>query len=283
MTMRLARINGPAGPHFAIQGADESWVAVDSLGIAADTTPQLVAAADRLNEIEVGRLEGGAINPEFLAPIVAPGEILAIALNYLDHTREQNVEPPKNPILFAKFPNSINDPRGDIVVDPRLTKRADYEVELAVVVGRSTRDAIASEALDSVFGYTVAIDVSARDAQRADRQFSRSKSFDTFCPIGPWITSADAVADPQSLRLWSRVNGETRQDSSTAEMIFSVAYLISYLSTGITLEPGDVLLTGTPNGVGTYMDPRRFLNPGDVVECGIDGLGTLQNRIVAPA
>lgn len=280
--MRLARIKGPSGPHYAVQGSDDSWVALNAIGIVAETTPQLVAAMDRVDAIEVDRLESGVFDPEFLAPIVAPSKVLAIALNYLDHIREQDIDPPENPIVFAKLPNSINDPRGDVVIDPRLTRRADYEVELAVVVGRKMRDATKAEALNGVFGYTVANDISARDAQRADRQFSRSKSFDTFCPIGPWITSADAVPDPQSLHIWSRVNGDTRQDSSTAEMVFPVAHLISYLSTGITLEPGDVLLTGTPEGVGTYMNPRRFLRPGDVVECGIDGLGTIENRIVAP-
>ena len=169
------------------------------------------------------------------------------------------------------------------MVDSRLTARADYEVELAVIMGRSTRDVAEADALDHVFGYTVSNDVSARDAQRADRQFGRSKSFDTFCPIGPWITSADRVADPQALGLWTRVNGEPRQDSSTAKMLFSVAYLIHYLARGMTLEPGDVILTGTPSGVGLFMDPPVFLQPGDVVECGVEGLGTIRNVIVTPA
>ena len=280
--MRFARVKGPDGPYFAVQGDDRSWVALESLGIVAGTTPQLVGAADRLAEIDISGIKAGVVDPEFLAPIVAPGKVLAIALNYLDHIQEQHLTPPENPIVFAKFPNALNGPDGDIVVDSRLTNRADYEAELAVVIGARTRDIDESDALDRVFGYLVANDVSARDAQRADRQFGRSKSFDTFCPIGPWITSADAVADPQALRLWARVNGETRQDSSTAEMLFPVAYLIHYLARGMTLEPGDVLLTGTPRGVGTFMDPPRYLQPGDVVECEVEGLGRLRNRVVAP-
>jgi len=280
--MRLARINGPEGPYFSIQGIDGSWVAINSLGIVAETTPELVAVGDRLAGLDIGRIAGGVIDPEFLAPIVAPSKMLAVALNYVDHIEEQVLDAPENPIIFAKYPSSLNGPYGDIVVDPRLTGRADYEVELAVVMGRRTRDVAEADALDHVFGYTVSNDVSARDAQRADRQFGRSKSFDTFCPIGPWITSADAVADPQALGLWTRVNGETRQDSSTAKMLFSVAYLIHYLARGMTLEPGDVILTGTPSGVGLFMDPPVFLEPGDVVECGVEGLGTLRNAIVPP-
>jgi len=280
--MRLARIKTTRGPSFAVQGIDGSWVAMDSIGLTVETTPQLVAAADRLAEIDIGHISGGVMDPEFLAPIVSPSKMLAAALNYVDHIEEQMLDSPENPIFFAKYPSSLNDPYGDIVVDPRLTARADYEVELAVVMGRRTRDVPEVDALDHVFGYTVSNDISARDAQRADRQFGRSKSFDTFCPIGPWITTSDAVSDPQALGLWTRVNGETRQDSSTAKMLFSVAYLIHYLARGMTLEPGDIILTGTPSGVGLFMDPPVFLKPGDVVECGVEGLGTIQNVIVGP-
>ena len=280
--MRFARIKAEAGPYFAVQGIDGSWVAMDSVGLTVETTPQLVAAADRLAKLDIAEINGGVMDPEFLAPVVSPSKMLAAALNYVDHIEEQALDFPENPIFFAKYPNSLNDPYGDIVVDPRLTARADYEVELAVVMGRRTRDVTEADALDHVFGYTVANDVSARDAQRADRQFGRSKSFDTFCPIGPWITASAEVPDPQALGLWTRVNGETRQDSSTAKMLFSVAYLIHYLARGMTLEPGDVILTGTPSGVGLFMDPPAFLKPDDVVECGVEGLGTIRNAIVRP-
>ncbi|MGH2698435.1 MAG: fumarylacetoacetate hydrolase family protein, partial [Actinomycetota bacterium] len=183
---------------------------------------------------------------------------------------------------FGKFPNSLNDPYGRIVMDEQLTEQGDYEVELAVVIGKTTRRVSEENALQSVFGYTVANDVSARDWQKADRQFDRSKSFDTFCPIGPWITTSDEVPDPQGLSLKSWVNGELRQDSSTKEMLFGVAHLIYYLSRGMTLKPGDVILTGTPHGVGFAMDPPRFLAPGDSVECEVEGLGRLSNAVVGP-
>lgn len=281
--MKIARIAGARGPYFAIQGGDGSWVDIASVGIMAGTTPELASAGAALTDVDPAELGGGASDPTFLAPIVAPGKVMAIGLNYLDHIRETNQQPPANPILFAKFATSINDPYGDVVVDERLTEEADYEAELAVVIGEKTFHVPEEEALGTVFGYTVANDVSARDCQRADGQLARSKSFDTYCPIGPWITTADEVSDPQALGLRSRVNGETRQDSSTSEMLFPISYLIHYLARGMTLEPGDVILTGTPHGVGFVMDPPRFLKPGDVVEAEVDGLGSLRNHIVAPA
>jgi 2-keto-4-pentenoate hydratase/2-oxohepta-3-ene-1,7-dioic acid hydratase in catechol pathway len=167
-------------------------------------------------------------------------------------------------------------------MDPSLTEQGDYEAELAVIIGRRARRVSLADALDHVFGYAVANDVSARDWQFADPQFDRSKSFDTFLPVGPWITTADEVPDPQALGIRTWVNGELRQDSSTAEMVFGVAELIEFLSRGMTLEPGDVIVTGTPHGVGFAMDPPRFLAPGDVVRCELDVLGTLENPVVGP-
>ena len=150
------------------------------------------------------------------------------------------------------------------------------------MIGETTKGISEENALSCVFGYTVANDVSARDWQKADGQFDRSKSFDTFCPVGPWITTADQVPDPQGLPLRSWVNEEVRQDSSTKEMLFSVAYLIHYLARGMTLEPGDVILTGTPHGVGFAMDPPQYLKPGDIVECEVEGLGRLKHKVVTP-
>lgn len=164
------------------------------------------------------------------------------------------------------------------MVDPRLTEQGDYEAELAVVVGDGGRWLTADRALGAVFGYAVANDVSARDWQFLDGQFSRAKSMDTFCPIDPW-TTADEVGDPQALRITCHVNGERRQDSSTAEMVFGVADLLVYLSRTMTLEPGDVILTGTPPGVGFAMQPPRFLRPGDRVRCEIAGLGAIDNAV----
>jgi 5-carboxymethyl-2-hydroxymuconate isomerase len=188
---------------------------------------------------------------------------------------------PEKPVAFAKFPSSLTGPRADVVLDDRLTSQGDYEVELAVVIGRRTRSVSESDALSAVFGYAVANDVSARDHQFADGQWDRSKSFDTFCPLGPWVTTADEVADPMALQLTSWVNGEIRQNASSKEMVHGIARLISYLSEGITLEAGDVILTGTPSGIGLAMEPPVFLKPGDVVRCEIEGLGVLESRFVA--
>jgi 2-keto-4-pentenoate hydratase/2-oxohepta-3-ene-1,7-dioic acid hydratase in catechol pathway len=279
--MKIARIRTPGGPDFAVRAADSTWVALGSIGIAVSSTSDLIAEGGRLAALADG-LSGGIAEPEFLAPVVRPSKILAIGLNYRDHIRETNQTEPSNPIVFAKFPSSINDPYGPIVMDQQMTEAGDYESELAVVIGRRTRSIERSEALGCVFAYTVANDVSARDWQKRDGQLDRSKSFDTFCPIGPWLTTPDEVADPQDLAVRSWVNGEVRQESSTREMIFSVEHLIWYIARGMTLEAGDVILTGTPHGVGFAMQPPRFIVPGDVVECEVAGLGTLRNPVVAP-
>jgi 5-carboxymethyl-2-hydroxymuconate isomerase len=214
-----------------------------------------------------------------LAP-VAPGKVVAIGLNYLDHIRESGLEPPTAPLVFAKFPSSIVGPEAPIRIPRALTQRVDWEVELAVVIGRAARGVAVEDALDHVFGYTVANDVSARDLQFADGQWVRAKSIDSFCPIGPVVVTADEVPDPQAMRLRCRVNGELVQDATTGLMVFGVAELISFCSRSFALEPGDVLLTGTPWGCGEFMDPPRSLRHGDVVECEIEGIGTLRNPVV---
>ena len=226
---------------------------------------------------------GAPVPDAQLAAPLRPGKVVAIGLNYLDHVRETGMEAPKRPLVFAKWPTSVVGPDEAIVVDSELTERVDWEVELAAVIGRPARNVTAARALEHVVGYTVANDVSARDLQFADGQWVRGKSFDTFCPLGPVLVTADEVPDPQALRLATRVNGEVVQDSSTSEMVFGVADLIAFCSRSFTLEPGDVLLTGTPWGCGEFMDPRRSLQPGDVVECEIDGIGLLRNPVRAPA
>jgi 2-keto-4-pentenoate hydratase/2-oxohepta-3-ene-1,7-dioic acid hydratase in catechol pathway len=224
----------------------------------------------------------GSGSGRLLAPI-APGKIVAVGLNYLDHIREANLQPPLAPLIFTKFTSSVTGPTDPIVIDPELTERVDWEVELAVVIERKMQRVPEGDALDYVLGYTVANDVSARDLQFADGQWVRGKSLDTFCPIGPCVLTADEVADPQNLTLRTRVNGEVVQNSSTSEMVFGVAELLAYCSRSFTLEPGDVVLTGTPWGCGAFMDPPRSLNPGDVTECEIPPIGTLVNPVTSLA
>jgi 2-keto-4-pentenoate hydratase/2-oxohepta-3-ene-1,7-dioic acid hydratase in catechol pathway len=216
------------------------------------------------------------------SPAVAhptPGKIVAIGLNYMDHIREAGMEVPTSPLVFAKFPSSVIGHGDPIVIDRAVTQRVDWEVELAVVIGRELRDVGPADALDHVAGYTVANDVSARDVQFADGQWVRGKSLDTFCPLGPRVVEPAAIGDPQDLRLRTRVNGELVQDSSTSEMVFGVAELLAFCSRSFTLHPGDVLLTGTPWGCGEFMDPPRSLQDGDLVEVEIDGIGTLANPV----
>jgi 2-keto-4-pentenoate hydratase/2-oxohepta-3-ene-1,7-dioic acid hydratase in catechol pathway len=281
--MRIAKIEHEGGEVFAAAEDDSPWVPLASMGVQAGDTGEVIEQVDSIRDgLAAGSGTPVAGEPELACPIVRPSKMLAIGLNYLDHLRETGAERPERPIVFAKYPSALIGPHDPIVVDPTLTEQADYEVELAVVIGRRARRVRQEEALAVVFGYCVGNDVSARDWQRKDSQFSRSKSFDTFCPTGPWITTADRVSDPQDLGIRSDVNGERRQDSWAKEMIFSVAELIEFLSRGMTLEPGDVILTGTPHGVGFVMDPPVFLQPGDVVGCEIDGLGRIENPVVGP-
>jgi len=215
-----------------------------------------------------------------LLPPVRPASIVCVGLNYRDHAAESGVDLPAAPLLFAKLPSSVAGPGEDIVI-PSITQQVDYEAELGVVIGRAARAVSVSDALAHVLGYTCVNDVSARDLQFADGQWIRGKSLDTFCPIGPWIVTADEIPDPQALGIRCLVNGEALQDSSTSQMVFGVAELISYISQGITLQPGDVIATGTPAGVGFARTPPVFLHPGDTVTVSIDGIGELSNGVRA--
>jgi 2-keto-4-pentenoate hydratase/2-oxohepta-3-ene-1,7-dioic acid hydratase in catechol pathway len=241
--------------------------------------PDTATAMSGMSGRQLGSVE--PVSASLVCPIVSPTKVIAIGLNYLDHIRETGVARPSQPVVFAKFPNALSGPRDDIVVSKELTREADYEIELAVVMGRACRSVAASQAPQYVFGYAIANDVSPRDLQRTDPQLSWAKSVDGFCPIGPWITTADEVGDPQVLGIKSWVNGEMRQSSTSAQMLFSVGELIEHLSRTMTLLPGDVILTGTPHGVGFTMTPPRFLAEGDVVRGEIDGLGSIENRISA--
>ena len=211
-------------------------------------------------------------------PIDRPGKIICVGMNYRDHAAESGLEVPERPMLFAKWPNSLIGP-GDPIVIPRGIEEVDYEAELGVVIGRRVRDVAASDALDAVAGYICLNDVSSRREQFADGQWTRAKSFDTFTPVGPRLVPAGGIDDPQRLAIRCSVNARTLQDSSTAEMVFSVAELVAYASEGITLEPGDLLATGTPFGVGFTREPPVFLGDGDEVTVEIEGLGKLTNPV----
>jgi 2-keto-4-pentenoate hydratase/2-oxohepta-3-ene-1,7-dioic acid hydratase in catechol pathway len=213
-----------------------------------------------------------------LNPVGRPGKIVCVGLNYRDHCRETNTPPPDRPVLFTKFTTSINDPTGDIVWSEALTQEVDFEAELAVIIGKKCRQVREEEALDFVAGYTSANDVSARDLQMGDGQWIRGKSLDTFCPLGPVFVTADEIPDPQKLAIQALLNDQVMQDSNTNVMIFSVAQLIAFCSQAFTLEPGDVLLTGTPHGVGLGRDPQIYMQDGDVIVVEIAGIGRLENR-----
>ena len=211
-------------------------------------------------------------------PIDIPGKIIAVGLNYRDHVAESSVAEPTAPVLFSKWTTSLI-PSGAPIVIPAGIEEVDFEAELAVVIGRVAQQVAADDALDFVAGYTCMNDVSSRKAQRLDGQWTRAKSFDTFSPVGPRLIPASDVDDPQALGIRARVNGELLQDSSTKHMIFPVADLIAYISANITLEPGDVITTGTPDGVGAFRETPIFLEDGDVVEIEIDRIGTLVNPV----
>src|SRR5215212_9747218 len=213
------------------------------------------------------------------APITRPQKVIGIGLNYEDHAAETGADIPEKPIVFAKYANTVIGP-GETIRIPPITGQADYEAELAVVVGRAARNVPESEALDYVFGYMNANDVSSRDLQFSEGgQWTRSKSIDTFCPIGPYIVTRDEIEDPQDLSIRCVLNGEVMQDGTTSKMIFSVAELVSFLSRGMTLVPGDIIVTGTPPGVGSARDPQVWLKAGDEVTIDIEGLGTLTNPV----
>lgn len=216
---------------------------------------------------------------EFLPPVY-PGKILAIGRNYVDHAIEGGAAPPKAPLIFNKLTTSLNAHDHPIVL-PAISSQVDFESELAVVMGRRAKQVTEADALDYVFGYSLINDVSARDLQYGDGQWTRGKGLDTFAPLGPFITTRDEIPDIQALKIEGRLNGEVMQSSNTERMIFTVAYLVSYISQGITLEPGDVIATGTPEGVGIFRKPPVLLKAGDVFEVSIEKLGTLKNSVEA--
>ena len=215
-------------------------------------------------------------------PLAGIGKVIACGLNYRAHAAETGAELPTSPLLFSKAGTTIAGPYDDLELPPTSWSDAvDYEVELGVVIGTVCRGVAPEDALAYVAGYTIVNDVTARDIQRRESQWFRAKSYDGFCPVGPWLATPDEVDDPQDLELWTQVNGTDRQRSNTGDMVFPVCELISFISQGITLQPGDLIATGTPSGIGGGMTPPGFLRAGDLVEMGISGLGTHRYRVVS--
>jgi acylpyruvate hydrolase len=212
------------------------------------------------------------------APIPNAGKILCVGLNYMDHAKEMNFAIPDHPVLFAKFNNALNG-HGRPILDDGTSEAIDYEAEMAFVIGQRAYKVSEETALDYVAGYITANDVTARDIQNADSQWVRGKSLDSFCPLGPWLITKDEVPDPHNLAICCRVNGVTLQESNTNQLIFKIPFLVSFLSQGLTLEPGDIVLTGTPSGIGYARNPRVLLQPGDVVEIEIEKVGLLKNTV----
>jgi 2-keto-4-pentenoate hydratase/2-oxohepta-3-ene-1,7-dioic acid hydratase in catechol pathway len=255
-------------------------------------TIQEKAGGRRFSEVKTFR-DVGAVQSldavQLAAPIPRPRKnVLCVATNYLEHiketagNRDHQGQAPANPVFFTKSPTTVVGPDGEVIVDPAVSSQMDWEAELGVILGKSGKNIREEDALSYIFGYTVLNDVTARDLQVKHKQFFKGKSLDTSCPMGPSIVTADEVANPQHLNIKLRVNGETKQDSNTELMIFSIANLISVLSQGMTLEAGDIIATGTPSGVGFTRKPPEFLQAGDIVEAEVEGIGVLRNRVVGP-
>ncbi|MGD1092282.1 MAG: fumarylacetoacetate hydrolase family protein [Bryobacteraceae bacterium] len=271
--MRLVTFShAGAPPEAGLVSADKIiGLGMDMLSVIASRTPLNTAgiAHDR-SQITL------------LAPIPRPPKLICAGLNYRDHAIEVKAKIPDVPTIFSKFTNVVIGP-GQPIVLPKASQKPDYEAELAFVIGTGGRHIPATNAMDHVFGYTILNDVSARDYQLATTQWLMGKTFDTFAPMGPWIVTRDEIADPHELDISLEIGGETLQHSNTRELIFKIPELIEYLSTVVTLEPGDVVATGTPPGVGYVRNPPRYLRPGDEVVIRIQGIGELRNPVVAEA
>ncbi len=242
-----------------------------------------VEHAERMIEAEMQEAETWSLDEvELLSPLTDPEKIICIGLNYHDHVIESGMKVPAVPVLFPKYSNCIAAHEQSIAIPAEVTQ-CDYEVELAVVIGKEAKRVSREDAMDYVFGYTILNDVSARDIQLNEPQWTRGKTIDGFAPIGPWIVTADELPHPGSLAIKLRLNGNLMQNSNTRELIFDIPYLISFLSNTMTLKPGDVISTGTPPGVGMGQNPQVWLKPGDVVEAEIEGIGVLRSTFVTEA
>ncbi|MCI0641301.1 MAG: fumarylacetoacetate hydrolase family protein [Gemmataceae bacterium] len=286
--MRFATIHTWAGPRAALQLGD-SFVDLHasepnlpaSVRQILEGGPEYLQVAQEVAE-RPDSMKYEAAKVKYYAPVHDPRKIVCIGLNYKDHAAESGAPIPKEPILFSKYPTALVG-HGEPIVLPPVSQEVDYEAELVIIVGRRGRNIPATQAMDFVAGYTVGHDVSARDWQlkKDGKQWMVGKTFDTFAPAGPTLVTADEVANPHNLAIKLRLNGQTMQDSSTSQLIFGVPELIAYLSQVFTIEPGDLIYTGTPPGVGFAKKPPLFLKAGDVVEVEIEGLGVLRNPVVA--
>jgi 2-keto-4-pentenoate hydratase/2-oxohepta-3-ene-1,7-dioic acid hydratase in catechol pathway len=293
--MRLVTYQGESGPRTgAVVGERVVDLNEASGGEVPVSMLQLLEQGDAGIERARAAAERGAgsgrplSEVRLLAPIPRPAKnVIALGLNYREHAAEsarakgQPVVYPSVPVIFTKAVTAVIGPDASIEVDYDVTQQPDWEVELAFVIGKRGKDIKATDAYGYIAGYTAANDVSARDLQFAHSQFFKGKSLDTFCPLGPWIVTRDELPDPGSLRVQTRVNGVTKQDSNTSELIFDVPSIVEWLSAGMTLEPGDVVITGTPSGVGFARTPQEFLRPGDVLETEIEGIGVLRNAVTS--
>jgi 2-keto-4-pentenoate hydratase/2-oxohepta-3-ene-1,7-dioic acid hydratase in catechol pathway len=283
--VRLISCRTAAGETLAVVVGDRWLAAAEVMPGGPATMVELLTAGptaldalrDRIAAMSIADRGLRLADAELLAPVPRPGKIVAIGRNYREHAAEEGVEPPSAPLIFAKWPSSVVGPGAEVRWDPALSAKVDYEAELAVVIGRTARRVPVETALDHVFGYTCLNDVSARDIQFGDGQWVRGKSLDTFCPMGPAVVTADEIGDPQDLAIACIVGDERVQDARTSAMYFGVAEIISYCSMSFTLEPGDIIATGTPAGVGVFRDPPRFLGDGDIMAVEIEGIGRLEN------
>lgn len=270
--MRIARAR--------IQGTARTVVEQDGVARVAPEGVGVLDAIERGASADWPTVDREGL--DLAAPVDRPGKMIAVGLNYADHTSETGFTQPERPLTFAKYTTSITGPYDDIVVPAHLTEQVDYEAELTLLIGRRCGGATPAT-IDDIAGYTVANDVSARDVQFADVQWSRGKSFDSFTPLGPWLVTPDEFGAQAGHRIHTSVNGEVLQDDDTGGMIFDIPAILAFVSDGVTLEPGDLILTGTPAGAGAFRVPARYLQDGDLVVCGVEGIGELRNRVVRRA
>lgn len=279
--MKLARFGERGAERPGL--IDDQGLLRDLSGEIEDITPQTLAPAilDRLRGLDVESLPAVSGEPRMGVPVGGIPKIVAIGQNYLNHIKEMGYEPPEEPVIFVKAISSLCGAT-DPIIKPKTSTKLDYEVEMAAVIGRRAVNVSEAEALDYVAGYALMNDGSERAYQRERAGgTTKGKSADTLGPLGPWLVTADEVGDPQDVRLWTKVNGEDRQDGHTSDMVFGFAQLIAYVTEFMSLQPGDVLTTGSPHGVAAGFNPPKWLQPGDIVEMGADGLGTQRHEIVS--